>query len=252
MSLPGCWESLCVHAAISASRQPASAPSLSYAAAKFSRCFQLRVPGKAAQQPEGPGSGTAAGGGPRGANSVLSLPSEPCPLGSGRQGEAAILCPAPHRLRTHEGPSGPTCLHLPTLLARLQTPCAVDVGETGLRKSPKSFPQSKRVCSSPPQASKGPTTTTTGALAKGELSAQRQVTDRSSGLGEVVNARPFPWRKVLPKNLFKTVGCTPERCPWEQAHRRLPAPALLSLPQHGGGERGQGERGQEGYFTIAR
>lgn len=85
----------------------------SYAAAKFSRCFQLRVPGKAAQQPEGPGSGTAAGGGPRGANSVLSLPSEPCPFGSGRQGEAAILCPAPHRPRKHEGPSSPTCLHLP-------------------------------------------------------------------------------------------------------------------------------------------
>lgn len=131
----------------------------SYTTAKLSRCFQLRVPRKAAQQPEGPGSGMDADGGHRGVNS--SCPQSRVPPGSRRQEDAAM--------RGREGPGGPACPHLPVLPARPQTPCAVDVGAIRIDKA-SSIPSScvyPQACSSPPQAGKTPTAAITGALTKG-------------------------------------------------------------------------------------
>lgn len=70
-----------VSAFMQLSQPPDSAQLLrpfSYATAKRSCCFQLQVPRKAAQQPQGPSSGMTACRGRGGVRSVPPPPSEPC------------------------------------------------------------------------------------------------------------------------------------------------------------------------------
>lgn len=150
----------------------------SYTAAKLSRCFQLRVPRKAAQQPEGPGSGTTADGGHRGAKSRPSLPSELCVCVSWEWeaggGSHFVPCSpsSPH--------TSPGDMKDSTDLPACTCPCCrpghrhpvLLIWDDWMRKSPKSLPlelspQGDQACSSPPQVGKTPTTAIASALAKG-------------------------------------------------------------------------------------
>lgn len=89
-----------------------------------------------------------AGRPPTGATTGQTLhrpcPQSHVPLGAGgrrTQPFCALLpFPALRQPRGCEGPGRTACLHPPVLPARPQTPCAVDVGAIGLRKSPKSLP----------------------------------------------------------------------------------------------------------------
>jgi len=194
----------------------------SYTTARFSRRFQLPVPREAAQQPEGPGSRTAA----KGAMAGWALPSEPCPPGSGRQEDSAILHPAPLPC---PAPAPGTQSARQTCLPGHPAPVLLIWGQMDEKVSqiPSSCvsPQSDRACSSAPQAGKNPHSRHHRCSGKGHpLPAQCRAPAQPAWLSEGMKVIPSPGGE----RFVQKFGLYPERCQW--GCRSPPAPALLGLP----------------------